>query len=286
MTIFEEIKYSLIGQKPVTYKYYADGSRVLVEEDQNVRWFVRLLVRLVVLLLFLSLLRMFGFIPSDWQSVSNVTGISGNSSTNGNSGTNGASGNNPGTGTNGANGTTGSNSGELTFGSGNTSTNGLPGMGITTDGTNTDGNGQPGPMGPTGPAGPAGPAGQDGAPGTNGTNGTNGVDGASGISNGQGTAAIGTCDQAVNVVLQSYWDFGSFNFKLDSIQIKNVSTACSNQSFALLLLKSSTSTVLSTITFNTGQITSPEGTLTIPRSQIGSVASNQVSDIAFEISGQ
>jgi hypothetical protein len=282
MTIFEEIKYSLIGQKPVTYKYFADGRRVLVEEDQNVRWFVRLIVRLIVLLLFLSLLRLFGFIPSDWQSVSNVTGLSRNGGTNGNSGANGAAGNTSGAGTSGntggANGFSG-NDGGLMFGSGNTSTDGQPGTAIGGDGTTIGGNGvigADGAPGPAGPAGPAGPPGRDGA---------NGADGASGISNGQGSASIGTCDQNVKVELKSAWDFQTFSFKLEQVLVKNVSTACSNQTLSLLLLNSTSATVLSTITFNTGQIASPEGTITITRNQIGSVTSNQVSDIAFEISG-
>ncbi len=291
MTLFEEIKYSLIGQKPVTYKYFADGRRVLVEEDENVRWFVRLLVRLIVLLLFLSLLRMFGFIPNDWKTVSNVTGLSRTGISNGNAGSNGANGTSSGNGTTGStNGSTG-NDGGLMFGSGNTSTDGQPGTAITGDGTYTAGNGVIGADGAPGPAGPAGPAGQNGAPGSpgapgaNGIDGINGIDGASGISNGQGSAAIGACDQNVKVELKSYWDFASFSFKVDQILLKNVSAACSNQTLTLLLLKSSTSTVLSTITFATGQIASPEGILTINRGQIGSVLSLQVSDVAFEISG-
>jgi hypothetical protein len=287
MTIFEEIKYSLIGQKPVTYKYFADGRRVLVEEDENVRWFVRLLVRLIVLLLFLSLLRLFGFIPNDWQTVSNVTGLSRAGSSDGNAGANDANGSASGSGAGTLNGSTGGDGG-LVFGSGNTSTDGQPGSAIVDGGTITGGNGVIGADGAPGPAGPAGPAGQDGAPGpagANGADGLNGLDGVSGISNGQGSAAIGACDQNVKVELKSYWDFASFTFKLDQIQIKNVSNACSNQTLTLILLKSSTSTVLSTISFNTGQITSPEGTLNINRGQIGTVISNQVSDVAFEIAG-
>ena len=129
---------------------------------------------------------------------------------------------------------------------------------------------------PRGPAGPPGPAGKDGA---------NGADGISGIANGQGTASIGTCDQSVKVILKSYWDFPSFSFKLDQVLMQNVSTNCSNQTLTLLLLDHSAARTLSTITFNTGQIASPEGTLTITRSQIGSVTSDEVTDVAFEISG-
>jgi hypothetical protein len=279
MTIFEEIKYSLIGQKPVTYKYFADGRRVLVEEDENVRWFVRLIVRLIVLLLFLSLLRMFGFIPSDWQTVSNVTGLSRNGASNGTAGANGANGNTSGAGTNGSTGGTNGTDGGLMFGSGNTSTDGQPGTAIVTGGTSTGGNGvigANGAPGPAGPAGPPGPAGKDGA---------NGADGISGIANGQGTASIGACDQSVKVILKSYWDFPSFSFKLDQVLMQNVSTNCSNQTLTLLLLDHSAARTLSTITFNTGQISSPEGTLTITSSQIGSVTSDEVTDVAFEISG-
>jgi hypothetical protein len=283
MTIFEEIKYSLVGQKPVTYKYFADGRRVLVEEDERVRWFVRLIVRLIVLLLFLSLLRLFGFIPSDWQTVSNVTGLSQNGTSNGNSGANGSNGNTSGAGSAGnTNGSSGGDGG-LVFGSGNTSTDGQPGTAIGNGGTSTSGNGGSGANGAQGPAGPAGPAGKDGA---RGPAGPAGKDGISGIANGQGTASIGACDQEVKVILKSYWSFDSpSGFKLDQILIKNVSTYCSNQTLTLLLLNHPSNSPLSTITFNTGQIASPEGTLTINRNQIGTVLSKEITDVAFEISG-
>jgi hypothetical protein len=280
MTIFEEIKYSIIGQKPVTYKYFADGRRVLVEDDENVRWFVRLLVRLIVLLLFLSLLRLFGFIPSDWQAVSNVTGLSQNGTSNGNSGANGSNGNTSGAGSTGTtNGSSGGDGG-LVFGSGNTSTDGQPGVALGNGGTSTSGNGV---SGANGAQGPAGPAGKDGAQGPAGPAGKDGI---SGIANGQGTASIGACDQEVKVILKSYWSFDSpTGFKLDQILIKNVSTNCSNQTLTLFLLNYPSNSPLSTITFNTGQITSPEGTLTINRNQIGTVVSKEITDVAFEISG-
>lgn len=291
MTIFEEIKYSLVGQKPVTYKYFADGRRVLVEEDENVRWFVRLLVRLVVLLLFLSLLRMFGFIPSDWTTVTNVTGLTRVSSADGNTGANGTDGTSSGSGNSGtSNGSTG-NDGGLVFGSGDNSTDGQPGTAIVGDGTTTGGNGVIGADGAPGPAGPAGPKGDKGDPGAPGADGINGVDGSGGggttiitnPSTGQGSVGIQGCDDAVDISLRSYW--ASSTFKLDRIVISNVSDACAGMSLTAVLLDSSSGELLN---LTIPSISLNNNTITLTRnvySAIGNVRSQNIHDIAFEIAG-
>ena len=291
MTIFEEIKYSLVGQKPVTYKYFADGRRVLVEQDENVRWFVRLLVRLVVLLLFLSLLRMFGFIPSDWTTVSNVVGVtreangttnSGTGATGSNSGDSGTSG-----GANGGNGTDGG----LVFGSGDASTDGQPGSAIVGDGTTPGGNGVIGADGAPGLAGPAGPKGDKGDPGAPGADGINGIDGVGGggttiitnPSTGQGSVGIQGCDDAVDISLRSYW--ATTTFKLDRIVISNVSDACQGMSLTAVLLDSSSGELLN---LTIPSISLNNNTITLTRnvySAIGNVRSQNIHDIAFEIAG-
>jgi len=291
MTIFEEIKYSLVGQKPVTYKYFADGRRVLVEQDENVRWFVRLLVRLVVLLLFLSLLRMFGFIPSDWTTVSNVVGVTreANGTTNSGSGATGSNSGDSGT-TGGANGGNGTDGG-LVFGSGDASTDGQPGSAIVGDGTTTGGNGVIGADGAPGPAGPAGPKGDKGDPGAPGADGINGIDGVGGggttiitnPSTGQGSVGIQGCDDAVDISLRSYW--ATTTFKLDRIVISNVSDACQGMSLTAVLLDSSSGELLN---LTIPSISLNNNTITLTRnvySAIGNVRSQNIHDIAFEIAG-
>ena len=291
MTIFEEIKYSLVGQKPVTYKYFADGRRVLVEQDENVRWFVRLLVRLVVLLLFLSLLRMFGFIPSDWTTVSNVVGVTreANGTTNSGSGATGSNSGDSGT-TGGANGGNGTDGG-LVFGSGDASTDGQPGSVIVGDGTTTGGNGVIGADGAPGPAGPAGPKGDKGDPGAPGADGINGIDGVGGggttiitnPSTGQGSVGIQGCDDAVDISLRSYW--ATTTFKLDRIVISNVSDACQGMSLTAVLLDSSSGELLN---LTIPSISLNNNTITLTRnvySAIGNVRSQNIHDIAFEIAG-
>lgn len=291
MTIFEEIKYSLVGQKPVTYKYFADGRRVLVEEDENVRWFVRLLVRLVVLLLFLSLLRMFGFIPSDWTTVSNVVGVTREANGTGNSGSGvtGSNSGNSGT-TGGANGGNGTDGG-LVFGSGDTSTDGQPGSVLVGEGTITGGNGVIGADGLPGPAGPAGPKGDKGDPGAPGADGINGIDGVGGggttiitnPSTGQGSVGIQGCDDAVDISLRSYW--ATTTFKLDRIVISNVSDACQGMSLTAVLLDSSSGELLN---LTIPSISLNNNTITLTRnvySAIGNVRSQNIHNIAFEIAG-
>lgn len=291
MTILEEIKNSLVGPKPVTYKYFADGRRVLVEEDENVRWFVRLLVRLVVLLLFLTILRVFGFIPSDWTTVSNVVGVSreANGTTNsGSGGTAGTNGSDSGTvgGANGGNGANGTDGG-LVFGSGDASTDGQPGSIIIGDERLTGGNGVIGADGAPGPAGPAGPKGDKGDPGADGINGIDGVGGVTTIitnpSTGQGSAGILGCDDAIDISLRSYW--ATTTFKLDRIVLSNVSDACNGMTLTAVLVDSSNGELLN-LTIPSISVTN--GNITLTRnvySGIGNVRSQNIHNIAFEIAG-
>lgn len=293
MTIFEEIKYSLVGQKPVTYKYYADGRRVLVEEDEKVRWFVRLIVRFIVLLLFLSLLRFFGFIPSDWTTVGNVSGLSQSSSADKGTGANGSDGTSSGSGASGTTNGPSGNDGGLVFGSGDTSTDGQPGTAISGDGTTSGGNGVIGADGAPGPVGPAGPKGDKGDLGAPGADGINGIDGNSGSgggstiitnpSNGQGSAGIQGCDDAVDISLRSYW--ATTTFKLDRIVISNVSDACLGMSLTAVLLDSNSGELLN---LTIPSITLNNNTITLTRnvySAIGNVRSQNIHNIAFEIAG-
>ena len=280
MTVFEEIRYTLTGRKPVNYAYDPSGKLVVIKEDTD-RWILRSFVRLLMFLLLLVLLRFLGFIPANWSEFSQVIQISRVSqsdnqtvSSGGTVDQTGSTGNTNGTGSGG----TGSDGqGTLVFGSGDNSTNGLSGNSATQGINGLQGpKGDKGDVGPMGPAGPQGPAGQ------NGTNGSGGV----GSSSGQGAGSIGTCDDSVDLSLRSYWT-GS-EFKLDRITISNVSSACNGLDLVVYLQDGTNPNPvqLLNLTVNNAQVIS--GTITLERTSypsIGNVISNQIRTVAFEIAG-
>lgn len=288
MTIFEEIQYTLTGRKPQRFTYDPNGRRIVISDEED-RWMLRLFIRMLMLFMLLLLLRLFGFIPSNWSELAQVVQVNRNTQSdsvniplNVDSGT--------GAGTNGStngssNGTSGnSNSdGSLVFGSGDTSTNGQPGSGLIQGTNGLPGlKGDKGDTGPAGPAGPAGPQGATGAQGPAGQNGTNGT--SSGVSSGQGAGAIGTCDDSVDVSLRSYWT-GS-QFKLDRILITNVSSGCNGLDLIVYLFDSSTPTPNELLNITINNVVVSSGTITVSRSSnssVGQVVSNQIRSIAFEL---
>ena len=127
--------------------------------------------------------------------------------------------------------------------------------------------------------------GADGAPGAPGRDGVDGVDGrdgsSSGVSNGQGSGGIQGCDDAVDVSLRSYW--ATSTFKLDRIVISNVADACDGLSLTVVLLDSNSGELLNltipSIALNNNTITLTRNVYT----GIGNVRSQNIHDIAFEI---
>ena len=136
--------------------------------------------------------------------------------------------------------------GGLKFGSGNTSTNGMPGGVIVTISPSPGSPGSPGPAGvpgTNGQPGVAGSPGVNGAPGPAGSPGATGPKGDPGtISMGTGTGAIAACDSDVNGSLRSALVAGGF--LVQSISITNVSSTCAGLSFTLYLEDSSFNTIL------------------------------------------
>lgn len=281
MTIFEEIQYSLTGRKPRNYAYDPYGRRIVISEEED-RWILRLFIRMLMFFTLLLLLRFFGFIPSNWSEFSQIVQVNRNTQAESvNIPITPDNAANPGTnqGTNsGANGTGGSGSdstGTLVFGSGDSSTNGQPGSGLT-QGTNGL-QGPKGDKGDTGPAGPQGPAGQNGANGS-------GSGSGSGSNSGQGAGSIGTCDDSVDVSLRSYWT--GAEFKLDRIIITNVSTNCNGLDLVVFLMDGASPTPNELLNITAANVSVSSNTITLTRgsfSAIGQVISNQVRTVAFEL---
>lgn len=287
MTVFEAIQYSLTGRRPKSYMYDPNGKRIIISDEED-RWILRLFVRMLMFFTLLLLLRFFGFIPSNWSEFSSViqlnrvsqsdpaVGVNVSNGAGTNSGNIGSADGTAG----GSTGGSGSDStGTLVFGSGDSSTNGLPGSGLTEGQVGLQGpkgeKGDPGEPGPVGPAGPQGPAGQ------NGTNGSG-----SGTSSGQGSGSIGTCDDSVDVSLRSYWT-GS-EFKLDQIIIRNVSNVCNGLDLVVLLMDGASPNPNTLLNLTASNVTVSSNTITLTRgsySSIGQVISNQIRTIAFELAG-
>lgn len=283
MTVFEAIQYSLTGRRPKNYVYDPNGRRIIISDEDD-RWILRLFIRMLMFFILLLLLRLFGFIPSNWSEFSSVIQLNRVSQSEVSTGTNVAVGEGTNAGTSGSSGgsTGGSGSdstGTLVFGSGDSSTNGLPGSGLTEGQVGLQGpkgdKGDQGEPGPQGPAGPQGPTGQ------NGTNGSG-----SGVSSGQGAGSIGTCDDQVDVSLRSYWT-GS-EFKLDQIIIKNVSTNCNGLDLVVFLMDGTSPNPNTLLNLTASNVTVSSNTITLTRSSyssIGQVISNQIRTVAFELAG-
>jgi len=93
-----------------------------------------------------------------------------------------------------------------------------------------------------GPVGPAGPAGASGADGRNGLDGVDGKDGADGIDGvlttstgslilGQGTLSLGSCDEAMNLAIDTTFRSGTFFIK--QVHLSDISGDCDGQNLSV-----------------------------------------------------
>lgn len=139
----------------------------------------------------------------------------------------------------------------------------------------------PGPQGQPGAPGVAGPQGEPGAPGSKGATGAKGQkgdpgsagaqgaigpsgstgatgpagSGTSGTGSGTGTIALGTCDDNINVTMNSkyvpYSATAANNWVLDYLTISSIdSTACNGKSVTVLLLKQDATVLLTSNVLN------------------------------------